>query len=203
MKDSEGTPRAAGELLIRPADFAKIGQLMLDDGVWQGTRIVPEGWVKRSTAAGQSLDESCGLLWWRLGTFANVVDDPLLAAWHDAGVTDEVLRPLRALKGQKFDREQYRDGLLKTVGADGLRAIDAAVKNGNHVPFSDQVAAGPIQGFAAEGWLGQFIVVIPGSHLVAVRMRRGDAVDFGDEGSERFGFDDFPKRVQKLFPQGQ
>jgi CubicO group peptidase (beta-lactamase class C family) len=30
-------------------DYAKIGQLMLDDGVWQGKRLLPAGWVQKAT----------------------------------------------------------------------------------------------------------------------------------------------------------
>ena len=34
---------AQGGLYLRPRDMAKIGQLMLDKGIWQGNRIVSEG----------------------------------------------------------------------------------------------------------------------------------------------------------------
>ena len=48
------TPRGLadteGGLYLRPRDLAKFGLLYLKDGVWEGKRILPEGWVKDSTA---------------------------------------------------------------------------------------------------------------------------------------------------------
>jgi CubicO group peptidase (beta-lactamase class C family) len=52
-------------------DFAKLGQLFLDGGVWHGKRIVSEEWVSRSTAVHTRTNEAnlgnpnYGYLWWR------------------------------------------------------------------------------------------------------------------------------------------
>jgi CubicO group peptidase (beta-lactamase class C family) len=40
---------APGGLHLRPRDMAKIGQLMLNGGLWDGTRIVSEEWVAETT----------------------------------------------------------------------------------------------------------------------------------------------------------
>ena len=69
---------ASSSLYLRPRDMAKIGQLYLDGGTWNGDRIVSEDWVARSVkpaVAGVegSLrldDPGYGYLWWT-GGFPN------------------------------------------------------------------------------------------------------------------------------------
>jgi CubicO group peptidase (beta-lactamase class C family) len=44
-----GKVSAAAGLRLRPRDATKIGQLMLNKGVWQGARIVSADWIEQST----------------------------------------------------------------------------------------------------------------------------------------------------------
>ncbi|GMU08971.1 serine hydrolase domain-containing protein [Corallococcus caeni] len=54
-----------GHLRLRPRDFLKVGQLMVDGGAWQGERRVSEAWVTESgKALGPLGDAGYGLLWW-------------------------------------------------------------------------------------------------------------------------------------------
>jgi CubicO group peptidase (beta-lactamase class C family) len=47
---ADGTAKAASGLRIRPRDLARIGQLVLLRGAWNGTQIVPASWVDAATA---------------------------------------------------------------------------------------------------------------------------------------------------------
>jgi CubicO group peptidase (beta-lactamase class C family) len=47
-----------------PRDLARIGQLMLQHGKWEGKPIVPDAWVAASTRPSQELNDRYGLLWW-------------------------------------------------------------------------------------------------------------------------------------------
>lgn len=57
---------ASGDIKLRPRDMAKIGQLVLNEGTWQGTRIVSAAWVEAMTRKWVPLGpaQGYGFLWW-------------------------------------------------------------------------------------------------------------------------------------------
>lgn len=57
-----------GSLRLRPRDMAKIGQMVLNGGMWGGERILEEAWIQVSTTAHLKTTETgmnYGYLWWR------------------------------------------------------------------------------------------------------------------------------------------
>jgi len=61
--EANGVQLGAFGLRLTASDMAKLGQLYLNDGIWNGKRLLPEGWVAEATAA--SPLANYGLLWWR------------------------------------------------------------------------------------------------------------------------------------------
>lgn len=51
-------------LRLTAPDMAKLGQLYLDDGRWDGIRLLPEGWAAEATTPDPDA-YYVGLLWWR------------------------------------------------------------------------------------------------------------------------------------------
>jgi CubicO group peptidase (beta-lactamase class C family) len=70
-KTPTGHPDTEGGLYLTARDLAKIGYLYMKDGVWEGRRILPEGWASASTRrqsdpTGEDASMRYGYQWWVL-----------------------------------------------------------------------------------------------------------------------------------------
>ncbi len=66
-KTPTGHPDTEGGLYLSAPDLAKIGELYLRDGMWNGRRVLPKGWVALATkrhAASAAPGWDYGLQWW-------------------------------------------------------------------------------------------------------------------------------------------
>lgn len=67
LTDGEGVAFALGGLNITTRDYARLGQMFLQDGEWQGQQIVPKDWVRVSTTPSAKTnpgDYQYGYHWW-------------------------------------------------------------------------------------------------------------------------------------------
>jgi CubicO group peptidase (beta-lactamase class C family) len=90
----QGETMGAHGLHLRPRDLAKIGQMVLDGGVWQGTRVVSQAWLDVSTVEhvnfpGQRL--GYGYYWWTVPEAAGY------STWGHGGQYAFVVPALRLL----------------------------------------------------------------------------------------------------------
>lgn len=63
-------------------NFARFGQLYLEDGRWGDEQVVPESWVAESVAGSRAAPDDYGYQWW-LGGAVGVPDDMYSARGHD------------------------------------------------------------------------------------------------------------------------
>lgn len=69
-----GLPDTEGGLYLEPYDLAKIGYLYLNHGIWDGKRILPEGWVEATVTPhvadvapkNDRVNTAYGYQWWLL-----------------------------------------------------------------------------------------------------------------------------------------
>ncbi|MCV2878800.1 beta-lactamase family protein [Sedimentimonas flavescens] len=64
LTDGEGTAFVLGGLNLRTRDYARIGQMFLQEGFWNGRQIVPADWVRASTTHQAPGGAGYGYQWW-------------------------------------------------------------------------------------------------------------------------------------------
>ena len=171
-RDEAGNPHAMAGLPLTARDAARLGQLLIDRGrLADGTVLLPEAFVD-ALFAPSARSERVGLLWWRVPEWERVTlraDAP--ARMAEAGVDPGLVDALGTLAGRSFG------GVLE--------ALEAALGAGYAARYMEGVAArglartdlfdeerGPVVAWEANGYLGQYIVVVPSARLVAVRQIR-------------------------------
>ena len=87
--DASGTFVGSSYMYATARDWARFGQLYLQDGVWDGQRILPEGWVDYARTPTPPSHGQYGALWWlNHGSgdgkeWEGVPDDAYAAEGHD------------------------------------------------------------------------------------------------------------------------
>ncbi len=83
--DLSGTPVGSSYLYLKACDYARFGQLYLDDGCVDGKRILPEGWVEYSTTPAVDSQGRYGAFFWlnRGGDYPDAPEDLFECRGHD------------------------------------------------------------------------------------------------------------------------
>lgn len=173
MKDEAGTPLGMAGLSLRATDLAAIGQLLLDDGVApDGTRLLSARSVALLTAE-SARSPDVGLLWWRIPAWERYQLKPQLAdLLSERGVEAGVQAALQSTAGRTFhSKNALIAALAEALGPEWPQRYGTEI-TGRGLKLADlyDIARGPVVGYAANGYLGQYLLVIPEQRVVAVRL---------------------------------
>lgn len=129
VTDGYGVAFVLGGLNLTTRDYARFGQMILQDGTWQGQQVVPADWIAQSTRPSSPTPEGkmhYGLHWWmaknpRPGEFLargiygqyiyfDTSRDVMIVVtaadrkFRDDGVTDQSMTMLRNIASAATDR---------------------------------------------------------------------------------------------------
>lgn len=169
QKDPSSNPLGMSGLRLHPVDFAKVGQLMLQRGVWQGQRILSESWIQACTAASsQAFAPAAGLLWWLVYDKSfRVLGQDMVNEARRNGMSEASLSRLRDVVGKPIPSGDFGQVLSERLG--GVNGVREFMEKSARIPLRTQVE-GPPRGYSARGSFGQLLLVVPEQDLVVVRM---------------------------------
>lgn len=124
--DWRGTFIMSSQVWTTARDLARLGILHLNDGVWNGERILPEGWndlIRRHGPAQPERGFGYGLTWWTFPPDSNVPSDAFVAQGN-RGQYLAVIPSLRLVvvrrgfdgTGQGFDIAAFTRDVAQALG---------------------------------------------------------------------------------------
>jgi CubicO group peptidase (beta-lactamase class C family) len=168
VRDSAGNPYSYARLRILPEDMARLGQLALDRGRWNGQQLIASRWFD-AIMSGSAAEPRAGLLWWLIPQHTTfVVDDERVRAVRAAGADSAFVFAALALRGRYESLDAYADALRHALGEKYWEPYGEA-RNRTRMDLERREYDHMI-GFEANGSFGQYIVIYPDQRIVAVRM---------------------------------
>lgn len=188
--DDSGNPQGMAGLRLHPSDLAALGQLVLDEGRHEDSVIIESEVVAKLLESGSEQVPTSGLLWWRQPAGQSYhIDEELLSRYEEAGVDGGVLEKMASIMGRYSDRDEVTQALTETFGPNWQSVVMPELAPHGLPPARPQ-ATDEIVAWYGEGYLGQFLVVVPETGIVGVRM-----IKPFDGVSTEHGFAAFPSKI--------
>ncbi len=178
IKDKSGNPTVHGAFIIKPSDFIKFGELVLNKGLYNGKRIISEEWINESLKPSQKFTPIWGLLWWRLPEYEKrIVNEEIWESWKNSNVPKEFLDKMESIKGVLYNSKYEFYNALNFVLGDNWNVI--LNRNlGGDLQSSKRIYATTIKAYYADGYRGNYLVVVPESQIVAVRCADAEGFNY-------------------------
>jgi CubicO group peptidase (beta-lactamase class C family) len=122
--DPYGNYVLSSQVYTTPRDLARFGLLYLNDGVWKGERILPQGWVEYTTSpAPAKADKGYGAQFWLIGIDPRIPDDTFttsgargqLATIVPSKDLVVVRTGLDPLIGSKWSQEEFIKDIIAAI----------------------------------------------------------------------------------------
>jgi CubicO group peptidase (beta-lactamase class C family) len=200
--DAAGNVLTYTGLRMTARDLARIGQMIVDGGVWNGQRIVSQRYLDKALGRATPANDDIGLLFWlhHTGHFYELTEENL-ATLEKAGLPAPLLAKLRPVLGKRLVLPSHFFMEAGAVLTSDERAQLAALFDPHHGKLTPDKAVavryGRQVGARADGWLGQKMLVYHEDKMVVVRLRRQTAAGDMTENRE-YGFLDLRAWVDKL-----
>ncbi|MEP6495523.1 MAG: serine hydrolase [bacterium] len=168
VRDSAGNPYSYARLQILPEDMAKLGQLVLNRGRWNGKQLIAPEWFD-AIMRGSAAEPRVGLLWWLIPQHTTfVIDDDRIRSLASAGADTAFIRMATTARGRYESAEAFNNGLRVAFGEKYWEPYSEARARTRMDPERREYDR--MIGYEANGSFGQYIDIYPDQRLVAVRM---------------------------------
>ena len=173
----------------------KKGQLVLNKGKWKGNQVIAEKYINMMMKPTPQY-KNYGKLWWlwEYEKITYTVDDSIIAEIKSRVQNPYFVKKHRQLKGVYANVYEYLKALRNIFGEDWR---DQIIEAGLTVTdIRKKQLYGQPQIFASNGYLGNYLYIIPEKNMVAIRMISYDSFD--READVDNNFINFQKLLMRL-----
>lgn len=171
--DDSGNPHVMAGCQIRPADFAKLGLLVLNQGSFEGKEIIKPQAINEMLKPSEK-SQVYGMLWWLdYENSVSIIDDSVIEGLINAGVDEEFTLELAKVKGTYTSQQALILKMVEVFGPQARQKMNQALA-GKQASFRKREFSGKVR-YRADGYLGNYIIIDPATQVVAIRMISHDS----------------------------
>lgn len=190
--DSAGNPHVMSGCQIKPADFIKLGLLVANGGGYNNQQVLSKENIDKVVSPCPQF-KGYGMLWWlEYEQVVSIIDDSQIDAMKKAGVAPDFIAKAEEIKGRYTSDDAYTQKVEKVLGKNAADLINTNLRVIG-LTLRRREFEGKIVSYRADGYLGNYIIVCPGSNIVAVRM-----ISHASFKGPADNFSDFKDRVLQL-----
>jgi len=190
--DSAGNPHVMSGCQIRPADFIKLGLLVANGGQYNNKQVLSKKTIEMLVSPCKQF-KAYSMLWWvDYAQIISIVDEEQIAAMKKAGVAADFIAKAEEIKGRYTSDDAYTQKVERVLGKNAADLINTHLR-AIGLTLRRREFEGKVVSYRADGYLGNYIIVCPGSNIVAVRM-----ISHASSKGPADNFSDFKDRVLQL-----